>query len=112
MASYNQVTLVGVLHDNPEEKTIGKKKRTTFILAVERYLGKEKKPAVDYFNIVVWGKLAEVCSTYLQKGKKVLVDGKIQIRTMSQDGERKWITEIIGENIKFLSTNTPDTNLK
>ena len=103
MSHYNRVTLVGILDADPEMKTIGKKKKTTFILKVERYVGVKQTPAGDYFNIVAWGKLAEVCGTYLSKGKKVLVDGQIQIRTYMQDGERKWITEIVAENIKFMS---------
>ena len=107
MSSYNRITLVGILNADPEMKTIGKKKKSTFILIVERYVGVKKTPVGDYFNIVAWGKLAEVCGSYLIKGKKVLIDGQIQVRTHMNNGERIWITEIIAENIKFLSGYVP-----
>jgi len=103
MTAYNHVTLVGNLSKDPETKNIGKKAKTDFTIAVERYVGKDKEAEVDFFNIVTWGKLAEVCNEFLHKGKKVLIDGRIQIRTMNTEGERKWITEVVAENIKFLS---------
>lgn len=108
MSSYNRITLVGNLVKDPEIKKVGKQSKADFTLAVERYLGKDKEPAVDFFNVVSWGKLAEVCGSFLNKGKKVLVDGRIQVRTYMKDEERRWITEIVAENLKFLSP-TPAT---
>lgn len=61
-----------------------------------------KEPAVDFFNVVSWGKLAELCGSFLSKGKKVIVDGRIQVRAYLKDGERQWVTEIVAENLKFL----------
>jgi single-strand DNA-binding protein len=104
MSAYNHVTLVGNLAKDPETKKVGKKSKTDFTIAVERYMGKDKEAEIDYFNIVTWGKLAEVASEFLQKGKKVLIDGRIQVRTYKgNDDERKWITEVVAENMKFLS---------
>ena len=107
MSSYNRVTLVGKLKDDPVINDANKRCKASFELAVERFYGKDKNPIVDYFNIVCDGKLAEVCVSYLSKGKKVLVDGHIQVRTLNKDGERKWITEIVAENLKFLATTEP-----
>jgi len=76
MSTYNRVTLVGNLVKDPESKMVGKQSKTTFTIAVDRYMGKDKEAEVDYFNIVSWGKLADVCTDYLQKGKKVLVGWK------------------------------------
>ncbi len=103
MSTYNHVTLVGNLTKDPEQTYIGKKCKSSFSVAVERYYGKDKESEVDYFNIIAWGKLAEVASEYLVKGKKVLVDGKVQVRRYDDNGERKWITEVVAENLKFLS---------
>jgi len=103
MSAYNHVTLVGNLVKDPEMTKIGKKNKSTFTIAVDRYLGKDKDASVDYFNIVTWGKLAEVAGEFLAKGKKILVDGRIQIRTYKNDNERKWITEVVADNMKFLS---------
>jgi single-strand DNA-binding protein len=104
MSTYNHVTLVGNLVKDPETKKIGKKTKSDFILAVNRYAGKDKDFEVDYFNIVSWGKLAEICHDYLKKGKKVLVDGSVQIRTYVKDEEKKWVTEIVAKNLKFLES--------
>ncbi len=106
MSAYNHVTLVGNLVKDPEIKKIGKRSKTDFTIAVERYKGKDQEAEVDFFNVVSWGKLAEISGDYLKKGKKVLVDGKIQVRSYEVDGQRKWITEIIAESFKFLSVKT------
>ncbi|MDD4527004.1 MAG: single-stranded DNA-binding protein [Candidatus Margulisbacteria bacterium] len=103
MSAYNHVTLVGNLVKDPDTKKVGKKSKTDFTIAVERYAGKDKEPEVDFFNIVSWGKLAEIGGEYLKKGKKVLVDGRVQIRSYEVDKQRRWITEVIAENLKFLS---------
>ena len=108
MAAYNHITFVGNLVKDPEVKKVGKKNKTDFTIAVDRYAGKDKEKEVDYFNIVSWGKLAEVCGDYLKKGKKVLVDGRVQIRTYKKEDERKWITEVVADNLKFL-TNKPQS---
>lgn len=106
MSSYNRITLVGNLVRDPEVKKLKNQTKADFTLAVERYMGKDNKPVTDFFNVVSWGKLAEVCGSYLSKGKKVLVDGHIQIRTYMKDKERQWITEVVAENLKFLSAKT------
>ena len=98
MSGYNRITLVGILKEDPKSKTLGKKTRVTFPLEVERHVEREH----DTFNIVAWGKLGEVCRDYLVKGKKILLDGHLQVRTVSHGETRQWITEIITENIKFL----------
>ena len=103
MSGYNHVTLVGVLVTDPEIENIGKKTKAIYQIGVDRYCGKDKKSEVDFFNIVSWGKLAEITNEYLEKGKRVLVDGRIQVRSSEEDGKRRWITEVVAENIKFLS---------
>ena len=108
VSSYNRITLVGNLVRDPEIKKLKSQTKADFTLAVERYMGKDNKPVTDFFTIVTWGKLAEVCGSYLSKGKKVLVDGHIQIRTYMKDKERQWITEIVAENLKFLSAKTEE----
>lgn len=102
MSSYNRITLVGNLENDPVVKKVGKQSKADFTLAVERYLGKDKEPSIDFFNIVSQGKLAELCGSSLKKGKKVLVDGRIKMRTYMKDDEKRWITEIVAENLKFL----------
>jgi len=103
-SAYNHVTLIGTLKDDPETKKIGKQTKTAFTIGCERYAGQNKPYEVDFFNIVLWGKLAEIAGEFLKKDKKILVDGRLQVRHYGDSGEnRRWITEVIGENLKFLS---------
>lgn len=105
MTSYNHVTLMGNLVKDPETKKIGKKTRTDFTIAVNRYIGKDKPDSVDFFDIVSWGKLAEICNDCLEKDKKVLVDGRIQIHSYRKEGRNEWVTEIVAENMKILTSD-------
>ena len=105
MSTYNHVTLVGILEKDPIKKMVGKKAKTTFTLGVEVYKGKNTPQEINYFDIVLWGKLAEIAGEYLRAGKKVLVDGKLSVRHYDKDNtpeSRRWITEVVAENIKFL----------
>lgn len=63
----------------------------------------QKKERVDYHNIVVWRRLAEICSQYLHKGSKIYIEGRMQTRDWTgQDGIKRYRTEIVGENMIML----------
>ncbi len=104
MADYNHVTLVGHLINEPDSKKVGEdRSRTSFTLAVNRpYKDNNGKHVTDFFNIISWGKLAEIGQEYIKKGEDVLVDGRIQARSYEKDNETKWITEIVAESFSFL----------
>ncbi len=103
MKDYNHVTLVGNLARDPEAKKCGEHTKTSFVVAVSRDMKRNGKTECDFIHVNAWGKLGEVCNDYLKKGKKVLVDGKLQISSYESDNEKKWFTEIIADNIRFLS---------
>lgn len=109
----NLVVLIGRLTRDPELRYIPNSGTpvTTFTLAVNRKLTKEKKqemeskgqPTADFINIVVWGKMAENCANYLTKGSLVAVQGRIQSRSYeAKDGTRRYITEVIASQVEFL----------
>lgn len=84
----NNLTLVGRLTRDPELRyTKSSMAVCSFTLAVDREMSKEKReeaiannyPTADFPRIVVWGKMGEVCSKYLQKGSLCAIVGKIQI---------------------------------
>ena len=99
----NKAILVGRLTKEPEVRyTQGGKVVATFTLAVDRYTGNDKREA-DFIPIVVWGKVAEVCGNSLSKGQRVLVDGRLQIRSYDgKDGQKRWVTEVIAQSVEFL----------
>ena len=106
MAAFNKSVLVGNLTNDPECKEVGEKNtaRCTFRLAVNNPRNKEE---VLYMNIAVWGKSAESCQKYLQKGSSVLVEGRI--RQSKMDNDQYW-TEVVAESVQFLGkTKTAET---
>ena len=83
-----------------------------FSIAVDRpYTSKTGEKLTDFFNIVVWGKQAENCANYLDKGRLVGIKGTLENRSYdTQNGEKRYITEIIAENVQFLEFAKPNVN--
>jgi len=84
-----------------------------FSLAVDRGLYGEKKqeaeakgqPTADFINITVFGKSAENCANYLNKGNKCAVQGKISTGSYTtQSGEKRYTTEVIADKVEFLES--------
>ena len=101
----NQIILIGRLTKDPELKyTSSGIAVCRFTLAVNRPFAKEGDQTADFITIQTWRKLAENCAKYLSKGRQVGVNGRLQIRSYDgNDGERHWMTEVVAENVEFLS---------
>ena len=105
----NRIVLIGRLTKDPELKyTPSGKAVATFTLAVDRArLNQQGEKEADFISIVVWQKQAENCANYIGKGSLVAVDGRLQIRTYdAKDGQRRWVTEVIAETVRFLDRRT------
>ena len=87
---------------------------TSFTLAVDRKAQKGKEKETDFINIVLWGKTAENAAQYTGKGKLIAVIGRIQTRSYeAKDGGKRYVTEVVGEEVRFLewatsANNSPD----
>ena len=104
MAGLNKVILIGNLTADPEFKTTPSGVPvTTFSIAVGRRFAKESDEVkADFFNIVAWRQTAEFVSKFFNKGKSIVVVGSIQNRTYTtQDGQKRYITEIIADECTF-----------
>jgi single-strand DNA-binding protein len=102
----NRVVLIGRLTaDSSLRYTPNGIAVTSFTLAVERnFKNAQGERETDFFACVVYKQLAELCANYLAKGRLASIDGRIQIRTYNdKEGQKRWVTEIIGENVQFLS---------
>lgn len=103
----NIAILIGRLTKDPELRYIPSTGNpvANFTIAVDRpFAGKDGQKQADFFNIVVWGKQAENSANYLAKGSQVAVRGNIQNRSYeTANGEKRYITEIIAENVQFLA---------
>lgn len=97
----NKIVLSGNLVKAPElRETSNGKSVATFSLAVKRDYSEE----TDFFNIIVWGKQAENCAKYLDKGSKVLVVGQLQNKSYeAKDGSKRTVTEINASEVEFLT---------
>lgn len=105
--SLNKAMLIGNLTRDPElRKTTSGQSVCSFSIATNRVYtdaSGQKKDQPDYHNVVAWGKLGEICAQYLVKGKKVYIDGRMQTRDWEgQDGQKKYRTEIVAENMIML----------
>ena len=99
----NKVILAGRLTKDPEVKyTQNGTVYARFTLAVNRRFSKES--AADFLPIITWNKVAEVCGNNLVKGSQILVEGRIQINSYEKDGQKRYVTEIIGDNVEFLGS--------
>lgn len=99
----NSIILIGRLTKDPDLRyTQAGKAVCSFTLAVDRpYSGDNKE--TDFINIVVWNKVGENCAQYLSKGRKVAVQGRLQIRNYEDDkGYKKYITEVVANSVEFL----------
>ncbi|MFA6082371.1 MAG: single-stranded DNA-binding protein [Patescibacteria group bacterium] len=104
MYSLNRAQILGNLTRDPELKsTPSGQMVTSFSIATNRSWQNPdgtRQDAVEYHDIVAWGKLAEISSQILAKGKQAYVEGRLQTRSWdSQDGQKRQKTEIVAENI-------------
>lgn len=106
----NKVILIGNLVRDPELKAIPSgTKVATFSLATNRtYKDKDgkKQEMVEYHNVVVFARVAELVAQYLKKGSQAYVEGRLQTRSWEQNNEKKYRTEIVAETVQFGSRPT------
>ncbi len=120
MASLNRVILIGNLTRDPELRcTPSGATVANFGIAVNRrWTNKqgERVENVDFFNVVCWGKLAELVSQNITKGTPVAIDGRLQYRAWeTSEGQKRSTVEVVAENVQFLgrmSSRTGSENLK
>lgn len=107
MYSLNRAQIIGNLTRDPELRTTTSGQSVVnFGVATNRaYTDKagQKVDTAEFHNVVAWGKLADICSQYLGKGRKVFVEGRLQTREWEgQDGSKKRTTEIVADNMIML----------
>lgn len=104
--SVNQVMLMGNLTRDPElRQTPNGKDVVNFSLALNRAYrdsGGEWQEATDFIDIVAWGPLAERVAQYMSKGRRCLVQGRLQSRSWEQDGQKRNKVEVLAGDVTFL----------
>lgn len=103
----NKVILIGRLTRDPETRyTQNGKAVTTFNLAVDRRGRQDGNgQKADFIPIVAWEKLAEVIGNNLTKGRRIMIEGRMQVRSYeAQDGSKRYVTEVIAQEMEFLDS--------
>ena len=102
----NKVILIGRLVKDPEIRyTQSGKGVASFVLAVDRRFSKEGQQTADFIPIVAWNKLAEIVGDNLTKGRRISVEGRMQVRNYdAQDGTKRYVTEVIADEVEFLDS--------
>lgn len=103
----NKVMLIGRLGQDPEMRyTPSGKPLTKFQMAVNRSWtssDNEKKTETEWFTVVSWGKLAEICNQYLNKGQQVYIDGRLHTRNWVDDeGANHSAVEVVAQEMIML----------
>jgi len=107
MRDLNKVMMIGNLTRDPELRSIPSGQSVaSFAIATNRSwndaAGQVQK-AVEYTDIVAWGKLAEVASQIMKKGRRIYVEGRLQTRNWEgQDGVKRYKTEVIASDLIVL----------
>ncbi|RCK80873.1 MAG: Single-stranded DNA-binding protein [Candidatus Ozemobacter sibiricus] len=114
MLNVNRVILAGNLTRDPELRhTPGGAPVARFRVAVsKKWRGKDGqlKSETGFFPVVVWNQTAENCHKYLSKGAPVLVEGRLRTDSfVGRDGNKRFITEIIGDAVSFLGGRRDQT---
>jgi len=103
----NKAFILGRLTRDPEQRTLPSGRAvSSFGIATNRIWTDQesgnKQEQTEFHNIVAFGKLAEICNQYLNKGQLVLIEGRIQTRSWEdQSGNKRFRTEIIAENMQM-----------
>jgi single-strand DNA-binding protein len=114
MAGLNKVVLVGRLATEPEMRyTPSGKPVVSFVLAVDRtHTNAKGEREADFINIIAWQKLAEICSQYLNKGRLVAIDGRLQTRNYEVDGQKRKAYEVVANDMRMLDRGSQSEKLE
>lgn len=107
MAGLNKVMVIGNLGADPEMRYMSDgTAMTSFRVAASRNFNGpdgERREETEWFSVVTWRKLAEQCSQFLQKGRRVYVEGRLRTRSWdTPEGQRRYKTEVVAERVLFL----------
>lgn len=103
----NKVMVIGHLGRDPEMRyTPSGRPVTTFSVAVSRSWNTadgERRTETEWFNIVAWGNLAEICKQYLHKGQQVYIEGRLQTRRWEDnEGQKRTSIEVVANEMMML----------
>lgn len=108
----NKAIIGGRLTRDPEPSaTVGGTEVSKFSVAIDRRYKKQgEEKQTDFLNVTAFGKTAEFVNKYFEKGKAIIVVGSIQSRSYEKDGQKRYVTEIIAEEVNFAGSKKDSTS--
>ncbi|MFN2394180.1 MAG: single-stranded DNA-binding protein [Bacteroidales bacterium] len=115
MAGVNKVILIGNLGKDPEVRNLesGAKVANFSLATTEYFKGKDgqRQESTEWHNIVLWNQMAELAEKYLKKGNSIYLEGRIRTRSYDdKDGVKKYVIEIMGNQMTFLGGPKSDSS--
>ena len=109
---YNKTILIGRLVATPEMvKTPNDKSVARVTVAVNRrFKSKDGEREADFVNVVFWGRLAETLASYGTKGSLISLDGELRTRSYEKDGQKHYMTEVLGQSFQLLESRAQRAN--
>ena len=106
MPNLNRVQIIGRVGKDPEERSTKNGSNYVFFpVAVDRWWRSrdgESRKETDWFNVEVWGKLAEICRNYLAKGRLIFLEGRMRTARYEHEGETRYFTKVIASSMQML----------
>ena len=100
----NRVILFGRLTKDVDLRTTPSGRSVAMLtLAIDRSMTKDGSKEADFIPVVLWGKTAEAVARYVHKGQRLLVEGRIQVRSYDgKDGQKRYATEVVADKAEFI----------
>ena len=112
-SGYNRAVIMGNVVRDPEIRALKNDQKVgNMTVAVSRkWKGKDGQTheETDFIPVVMWGGIASVAEKYLRKGQPVLLEGRIQVRTYEKDGQKRYATEIVADDITLLGRSSDNS---
>lgn len=101
MASVNKVTIIGRLGRDPEMRS-----GVCKLSVATDYKAKSGEEHTEWHRVTCFGKTGELADKYLSKGRQVYIEGRLQTSSYEKNGEKRYSTEIVANEIKFLGSRS------
>ena len=100
----NKAVLFGRLTKDVDLRTTPSGRSVAMLtLAIDRPASKDSNKEADFIPVVLWGKTAEAVAKYVHKGQRLLVEGRIQVRSYDgKDGQKRYATEVVADKAEFI----------
>jgi len=106
MASYNKITLVGNVGNDPQLKIVGDNRKVTELSLAINEKGRNGQPdKTEWYRVSLWDTRADIAANYVRKGNPVYIEGRLSVRTyVDKDGKERYSLEVLASEIVLLGT--------